>query len=102
MKKVIFVSFSLLLILTSWGANAQTIIKVQMVMGKDSPEYVMATKFSEDVAALTSGEVIFKILPKLKNTQTKGLVERINKGEIGGGIAWTHYWSSYHLSLIHI
>lgn len=96
MKKVIFVSFSLLLILTSWGANAQTIIKVQMVMGKDSPEYVMATKFSEDVAALTSGEVIFKILPKLKNTKTKGLLERINKGEIGGGIAWTHYWSSYH------
>ena len=67
-----------------------------MIMGKDSPEYVMANRFSEDVLALTDGEVFFEILPKLKTTETRGLLEKISKGDIGGGIAWTHYWSSYH------
>lgn len=96
LKNFTLVSFTVLVLLASSLAHSKTVIKVQMIMGKDSPEYVMANKFATDVLALTGGEVVLKILPKLKTTETKGLLERINKGEIGGGIAWTHYWSSYH------
>ena len=78
------------------SVSATTKIKVQMVMAKNSPEYVMLNKFSGDVFALTGGQVKFEILPKLATTKTKGLLEKIHKGELGGGFAWTHYWSAYH------
>ena len=35
-------------------------------------------------------------MPKLETTEITGLLEQINKVEIGPGIAYTHYWSSYH------
>ena len=96
LKIFILVSFTLSCLIASSLVHSKTIIQVQMIMGKDSPEYVMANRFSEDVLALTDGEVFFEILPKLKTTETRGLLEKISKGDIGGGIAWTHYWSAYH------
>ena len=72
LKNFTLVSFTVLVLLASSLAHSKTVIKVQMIMGKDSPEYVMANKFATDVLALTGGEVVLKILPKLKTTETKG------------------------------
>ena len=98
MKIKIFQCFLVitLMFICTINASAETNIKVQMVMGKNSPEYVMLNKFSGDVLALTGGQVKFEILPKISTTKTKGLLEKIHKGTIDGGFAWTHYWSSYH------
>ena len=90
-----FLALTLMSVCAS-NACAGTEIKIQMVMGKNSPEYIMLNKFSKDVLSLTGGQVKLKILPKIATTKVKGLLEKIHKGEIGGGFAWTHYWSSYH------
>ena len=95
--KIFSIILSIVLtVIVDTSVDAATKIKVQMVMGENSPEYVMLTRFAADVSALTGGEVKLEILPKIKTTETKGLLEKIHKGKIGGGFAWTHYWSSYH------
>ena len=96
MKKLLLKLIASTLLLASSSASAEMKISVQLVTGPKSPEFLLAQKFASDVKLVTGGEVIFKIIPKLKTTQIKGLLERINKGEIGAGIAYTHYWSSYH------
>jgi len=98
MKMKLFRYFSAIILMwvCAVNASAETNIKIQMVMGKKSPEYIMLNKFSKDVLSLTSGQVKFEILPKISTTKVKGLLKKIHKREIGGGFAWTHYWSSYH------
>ena len=96
MKIVLIKLIAIVLFFTSSYASAEMKISVQLVTGPKSPEFLMAKKFASDVKLVTSGEVIFEIMPKLETTEIKGLLEKINKGEIGAGIAYTHYWSSYH------
>ena len=96
LKNIIAAFFMAIVFLFSIDVKAQTKIKIQMVMGKKSPEYVMLTQFAENVFDLTGGKVQFEVIPKDSKTETRGLLEKINKGEVGAGFAWTHYWSSYH------
>ena len=96
MKILLIKLIAIVLFYTSSYASAEMKISVQLVTGPKSPEFLMAQKFASDVKLVTSGEVIFEIVPKLETTEIKGLLEKVNKGEIGAGIAYTHYWSSYH------
>ena len=95
MKIFILVSFTLSCLIASSLVHSKTIIQVQMIMGKDLPNMLWQTGFQK-MFLLLQTEKFFEILPKLKTTETRGLLEKISKGDIGGGIAWTHYWSAYH------
>ena len=73
-----------------------TNIRIQTVMGSDSPEHFMLNQFASDVAILTGQEVTFEVLEKDAVVGTQGLIEAIDSGEIEAGFAWTHYWTAYH------
>ena len=82
MKILLIKLIAIVLFYTSSYASAEMKISVQLVTGPKSPEFLMAQKFASDVKLVTSGEVIFEIVPKLETTEIKGLLEKVNKGDI--------------------
>ena len=51
-----------------------TNIRIQTVMGSDSPEHFMLNQFASDVAILTGQEVTFEVLEKDAVVGTQGLI----------------------------
>jgi len=85
-----------LALMVSGAATAQTVIRVQSVIPAKADEVTMLNDFGANVAALTDGQVIIKVLPAGAVVGVKETLEAVDKGLVEGGFAWTHYWSGYH------
>ncbi len=85
-----------LALIVSGAATAQTVIRVQSVIPAKADEVTMLNDFGANVAALTDGQVIIKVLPAGAVVGVKETLEAVDKGLVEGGFAWTHYWSGYH------
>lgn len=71
-------------------------IRIQSVIPAKADEVTMLRDFTDNVTALTNGEVVFEILPAGAVVGVKETLEAVDKGLVEGGFAWTHYWSGYH------
>ncbi len=96
MKKILILVSSAALLLASNFAYSAVDIKVQSVIPSKADEIVMLKDFAKNVSDLTDGEVTFTVLPANAVVGNKQVIEAVDKGLIGAGFAWTHYWSGYH------
>ena len=71
-------------------------IQVQSVIPSTADEVTMLNEFAKDVSDLTNGEVQIEVLPAGAVVGVKETLDAVDKGLIGGGFAWTHYWSGKH------
>ncbi len=79
------------------GAEAAKVkIRIQSVIPATADEVTMLKDFTDNVTALTDGEVKFEILPAGAIVGVQQTLEAVDKGLVEGGFAWTHYWSGYH------
>ena len=96
MKKILVLVSSAALLLAGNLAYSAVDIKVQSVIPSKADEIVMLKDFAKNVSDLTDGEVTFTVLPANAVVGNKQVIEAVDKGLIGAGFAWTHYWSGYH------
>lgn len=82
--------------ITAGSAFAETVIRIQSVISAKADEVTMLKAFTDDVTALTNGEVVFEILPAGAVVGVKETLDAVDKGLIEAGFAWTHYWSGKH------
>ncbi len=82
--------------ITAGSAFAETVIRIQSVISAKADEVTMLKAFTDDVTALTNGEVKFEILPAGAVVGVKETLDAVDKGLIEAGFAWTHYWSGKH------
>ena len=79
---------------SAWAKSVN--IRVQSVISSQADEVTMLKAFTDDVTALTNGEVTFEILPAGAVVGVKETLDAVDKGLIEAGFAWTHYWSGKH------
>lgn len=96
MKKIFILISSMALSLAGSLAHSAVEIKIQSVIPSKADEIVMLKDFAQNVSDLTDGEVKFTVLPANAVVGQKQVIEAVDKGLIGAGFAWTHYWSGYH------
>ncbi len=96
MKRILLLVSSAALLLAGNLAYSAVDIKVQSVIPSKADEIVMLKDFAKNVSDLTDGEVTFTVLPANAVVGNKQVIEAVDKGLIGAGFAWTHYWSGYH------
>ena len=96
MKRILILVSSAALLLAGNLAYSAVDIKVQSVIPSKADEIVMLKDFAKNVSDLTDGEVTFTVLPANAVVGNKQVIEAVDKGLIGAGFAWTHYWSGYH------
>lgn len=78
----------------AWAKSVN--IRVQSVIPAQADEVTMLKQFTDDVTALTNGEVTFEILPAGAVVGVRETLDAVDKGLIEAGFAWTHYWSGKH------
>ena len=78
------------------SAASETTIRVQMTVTAASDEAVMLTRFADDVAALTNGEVKIELLPAGAVVGVSETLDAVDSGLVEAGYAWSHYWSGKH------
>ncbi len=96
MKKILLLVSSAALLLAGNLAYSAVDIKVQSAIPSKADEIVMFKDFAKNVSDLTDGEVTFTVLPANAVVGNKQIIEAVDKGLLGAGFAWTHYWSGYH------
>jgi len=84
------------LFFTSAAQAAKVNIRIQSVIPAKADEVTMLKVFTDNVTALTGGDVTFEILPAGAVVGVGETLEAVDKGLIEGGFAWTHYWSGLH------
>jgi TRAP-type mannitol/chloroaromatic compound transport system substrate-binding protein len=77
-------------------ATAETVIRIQSVLGNSSDEVRMVESFAADVAALTDGSVKIEILPAGAVVGPRDIMDAVDAGLVEAGFAWTHYWGGKH------
>ena len=77
-------------------AFAETVIRVQSVLGNSSDEVRMVESFAADVEALTGGSLKIEILPAGAIVGPRDIIDAVDAGLVEGGFAWTHYWGGKH------
>jgi len=78
------------------AAFAETVIRVQSVLGNSSDEVRMVESFAADVEALTGGSLKIEILPAGAIVGPRDIIDAVDAGLVEGGFAWTHYWGGKH------
>ena len=78
------------------AATAETVIRIQSVLGNSTDEVRMVESFAADVAALTDGSVKIEILPAGAVVGPRDIMDAVDAGLVEGGFAWTHYWGGKH------
>lgn len=97
--KLFSTAFTLLitaLFCTTLAQADEVKIQVQSVIPSTADEVTMLNEFAKDVSDLTNGEVQIEVLPAGAVVGVKETLDAVDKGLIGGGFAWTHYWSGKH------
>ena len=97
--KVFSAAFTLLIAALFYSATSfaeEVKIQVQSVIPSTADEVVMLNEFADDVRELTNGEVQIEVLPAGAVVGVTETLDAVDKGLIGGGFAWTHYWSGKH------
>ena len=77
-------------------ATAETVIRIQSVLGNSSDEVFMLQSFADDVEGLTGGSVKIEILPAGAVVGPRDIMDAVDAGLVEGGFAWTHYWGGKH------
>ena len=78
------------------AATAETVIRIQSVLGNSTDEVRMVESFAADVAALTDGSVKIEIFPAGAVVGPRDIMDAVDAGLVEGGFAWTHYWGGKH------
>ena len=78
------------------AATAETVIRIQSVLGNSTDEVRMVESFAANVAALTDGSVKIEILPAGAVVGPRDIMDAVDAGLVEGGFAWTHYWGGKH------
>jgi TRAP-type mannitol/chloroaromatic compound transport system substrate-binding protein len=78
------------------AATAETVIRIQSVLGNSSDEVRMVESFAADVADLTGGSVKIEVLPAGAVVGPRDIIDAVDAGLVEGGFAWTHYWGGKH------
>ena len=84
------------LTLMASAAFAETVIRIQSVLGNSSDEVRMVESFAQDVFDLTNGSVKIEILPAGAVVGPRDIIDAVDAGLVEGGFAWTHYWGGKH------
>ena len=84
------------LALLATSATAETVIRIQSVLGNSSDEVFMLQSFADDVEGLTGGSVKIEILPAGAVVGPRDIMDAVDAGLVEGGFAWTHYWGGKH------
>ena len=75
---------------------AETVIRVQYVLGNSSDEVRMVESFAQDVFDLTNGSVKIEILPAGAVVGPRDIIDAVDAGLVEAGFAWTHNWGGKH------
>ena len=75
---------------------AETVIRVQSVLGNSTDEVRMVESFAQDVFDLTNGSVKIEILPAGAVVGPRDIIDAVDAGLVEAGFAWTHYWGGKH------
>ena len=78
------------------AATAETVIRIQSVLGNSTDEVRMVESFAADVADLTGGSVKIEVLPAGAVVGPRDIIGAVDAGLVEGGFAWTHYWGGKH------
>ena len=78
------------------AATAETVIRIQSVLGNSTDEVRMVESFAADVADLTGGSVKSEVLPTGAVVGPRDIIDAVDAGLVEGGFAWTHYWGGKH------
>ena len=78
------------------AATAETVIRIQSVLGNSTDEVRMVESFATDVADLTGGSVKIEVLPAGAVVGPRDIIDAVDAGLVEGGFAWTHYWGGKH------
>lgn len=84
------------LTLMASAAFAETVIRIQSVLGNSTDEVRMVESFAQDVFDLTNGSVKIEILPAGAVVGPRDIIDAVDAGLVEGGFAWTHYWGGKH------
>ena len=84
------------LTLMASAAFAETVIRIQSVLGNSSDEVRMVESFAQDVFDLTNGSVKIEILPAGAVVGPRDIIDAVDAGLVEAGFAWTHYWGGKH------
>ena len=84
------------LALLATSATAETVIRIQSVLGNSTDEVFMLQSFADDVEGLTGGSVKIEILPAGAVVGPRDFMDAVDAGLVEGGFAWTHYWGGKH------
>ena len=84
------------LALIGTAATAETVIRIQSVLGNSTDEVRMVESFAADVADLTGGSVKIEVLPAGAVVGPRDIIDAVDAGLVEGGFAWTHYWGGKH------
>jgi len=79
-------------------AQAETVIKLQSVLGDSSDEVVMLKAFADDVSELTGGSVTIEVMPAGAVVGPRDIIDAVDAGLVDAGFAWTHYWAGKHVA----
>ena len=78
------------------AATAETVIRIQSVLGNSTDEVRMVESFAADVVDLTGGSVKIEVLPAGAVVGPRDIIDAVDAGLVEGGFAWTHYWGGKH------
>ena len=78
------------------AATAETVIRIQSVLGNSTDEVRMVESFAADVADLTGGSVKIEVVPAGAVVGPRDIIDAVDAGLVEGGFAWTHYWGGKH------
>jgi TRAP-type mannitol/chloroaromatic compound transport system substrate-binding protein len=78
------------------ATTAETVIRIQSVLGNSTDEVRMVESFATDVAELTGGSVKIEVLPAGAVVGPRDIIDAVDAGLVEGGFAWTHYWGGKH------
>jgi TRAP-type mannitol/chloroaromatic compound transport system substrate-binding protein len=78
------------------ATTAETVIRIQSVLGNSTDEVRMVESFATDVADLTGGSVKIEVLPAGAVVGPRDIIDAVDAGLVEGGFAWTHYWGGKH------
>jgi len=84
------------LALMASATTAETVIRIQSVLGNSTDEVRMVEDFATDVAELTGGSVKIEVLPAGAVVGPRDIIDAVDAGLVEGGFAWTHYWGGKH------
>src|SRR6056300_343515 len=75
---------------------AETVIRVQSVLGNSTDEVRMVESFAQDVFDLTNGSGKIEILPAGAVVGPRDVSDAVDAGLVEAGFAWTHNWGGKH------